>query len=120
MHYLRGMDLYHAEIRLPDGFVPPTARVPLRWTNHADRARMDDRYGEIPRFRTASLGSLRVVEVGIENGRIAKILFRGRMSATLDVCMVLIPGTRAWTVKTVWINESKDSHGTLDRTRYIR
>lgn len=120
MHYLRGMDLYHAEIRLPEGFVSPTARVALRWTNHADRARRDDRYGEIPRFRTATLANLRVVEVGVENGRTAKILFRGKMNATLDVCMVLIPGAREWTVKTVWINESKDSHSTLDRTRYMR
>lgn len=115
------MDLFHSEIRLPDGFVAPTARVRLLWTKHADRARRDDRYGMIPRFETATLGNLRVIEVGMENGRIAKILFRGQMNADLDVCMVLMPTTRtSWTVKTVWINERNDSHKTLDRSKYVR
>lgn len=114
------MDLYHSEIRLPDGFVAPTHRVRLRWTRHADEARVTDRYGDIRRFETATLGRLSVVEVGVEGGRIAKILFRGRYTDTLDVCMVLIPnGTAPWTVKTVWVNERNDAHATLDRRRYV-
>lgn len=112
------MDLYHAEIGLPKGFVAPTARVALRWTAHADKARRNDRYGDIKRFQSATLGRLSVVEVGIENGEIAKILFRGRYTENLDVCMVLIPGNRHWTVKTVWINERNDAHSTLDRSKY--
>lgn len=115
------MSLYHADIRLPDGFVAPTARVNLRWTSHADRARSNDRYGEIRKFQSATLARLSVVEVGVEAGRVSKILFRGRYNDDLDVCMVLIPnGTAPWTVKTVWINESKDSHTTLDKTKYVR
>lgn len=112
------MDLYHSEIRLPDGFVAPTARVALEWTRHADRARLNDRYGEIPRFKTATLGRLSVVEVGVEGGRVVKILFRGRLDNERDVCMVLIPG-KVWRVKTVWVNLRTDQHGTLDRSKYV-
>lgn len=112
------MELFHSDIRLPDGFVAPRGRVSLRWTRHADQARVSDRYGDIPKFSTATLDNLNVIEVGVENGRVVKILFRGRMSADLDVCMVLIPGT-VWTVKTVWINERNDKHGTLDRSKYV-
>lgn len=113
------MELYHADIRLPEGFVAPTARVVLRWTRHADEARTNDRYGDIPRFKTATLGRLQVVEVGMQSGRVAKILFRGRLDDTRDVCMVLIPG-KSWTVKTVWVNERNDAHTTLDRSKYVR
>lgn len=112
------MDLYHVEIGLPRGFVKPSGRVPLRWTAHADHARTSDRYGEIRKFQTATLDRLRVIEVGMENGNVAKILFRGRYDDNRDVCMVLIPG-RVWTVKTVWINERNDIHKTLDRTKYV-
>lgn len=112
------MDLYHAEIGLPRGFVKPTGRVPLRWTRHADAARRNDRYGDIRRFGSATLDRLTVIEVGIEAGNVAKILFRGKYTEKLDVCMVLIPG-REWTVKTVWINERNDVHKTLDRSKYV-
>lgn len=112
------MDLYHAEIGLPRGFVKPSGRVPLRWTRHADESRRNDRYGDIKRFETATLDRLSVIEVGMESGNVAKILFRGRYTDNLDVCMVLIPG-RVWTVKTVWINERNDLHKTLNRSKYI-
>lgn len=115
------MELYHCEIRLPDGFVAPTQRVELVWTRHADMARMDDRYCEIPRFRTATLRRLKVVEVGVESNKISKILFRGRLDDDYDVCMVLIPnGVKPWIVKAVWVNRNSDSHSTLDRTKYVR
>lgn len=114
------MDLYHADIRLPDGFVAPTARVRLRWTRHADVARSNDRYGEIPRFQTATLGRLKVIEVGVENNKVVKILFRGRLDDTRDVCMVLMPVRDFWLVKTVWCNVSDDGHQTLDTSRYVR
>lgn len=114
------MELYHSEIRLPDGFVAPTHRVALRWTRHADQARMTDRYGEIRRFKSATLGRLSVVEVEVREGRISKILFRGRYNPDFDVCMALIPnGDQPWTVKTVWLNARTDSHTTLDRSRYV-
>jgi|SRR6478735_2929614 len=113
------MDLYHSEIRLPDGFVKPTGRVPLRWSRHADGARLNDRYGEIRRFQSATLDRLDVIEVGVENGRVVKILFRGRYDDERDVCMVLMPLRDAWLVKTVWVNLNSDAHKTLDHSRYV-
>ena len=114
------MDLYHSEIRLPDNFVAPRGRVALDWTRHALNAANDDRYGEIPVFKHARLENLKVIEVGVEAGRVAKILFRGRIDSERDLCMVLIPGTGAWTVKTVWVNLFTDRHTTLDRNKYMR
>jgi hypothetical protein len=112
------MDLYHAEIGLPKGFALPAERVALSWTRHAEKARKDDRYGEIPAFTSLPLSSFSVVEVGMENGRVAKIVVRGRYTKEKDVIFVLIPG-KVYTVKTVWINLHSDQHKTLDRSKYV-
>lgn len=108
--------LYHVEIGLPASFVAPTGVIHPVYSRHAQRAASDDRYGNIdlPEMLPLHLG--RVVEVGYINGRCSKILFRFRYDDSLDMCVVLIPGT--WFVKTVWFNERGDLHGTLDRTRY--
>lgn len=112
--------LWHSEIRLPDGFKSPSARVALAWTRHADKARTDDRYAEVPRFDTLPLQAFEVIEVETEGRRVTKIVVRGHMTKTLDAVFVLIPnGDRPWTVKTVWINERNDVHGTLDHSRYV-
>ena len=111
------MDLYHADVRLPVGFIAPTGRVALKWTRHAEQALDNDRYGNIPKFNTATLDNLKVIEVGVENNRVMKILFRGSIDADRDLCMVLIPG-KTWIVKTVWVNLRTDAHRTLDRSRY--
>lgn len=114
------MDLYHADIRLPEGFEQPTGRVGLEWTLHANRARHNDRYGEIRKFKTVTLDRMQVVEVGVKDGKVAKILVRGRYNDDFDCCMVLIPHEVApWTVKTVWLNSVDDTHSTLDRRRYV-
>jgi hypothetical protein len=113
--------LWHSSIRLPANFKAPTQFVELRWTRHADSERTKDRYREIPRFKGLSLKRFRVIEVGTVDGTISKIVFRGKLDDTNDVVIVLIPnGARPWTVKTVWVNETNDSHKTLDHSRYVR
>lgn len=114
------MDLYHTEIGFPKAFVAPTARVSLEWSRHADAARTDDRYGVIPKFDTLPLAALTLIEIGVEAGRVAKMLYRGHFNADIDVCFVLIPkATGPWFVKTVWQNERNDTHKTLDRSKYV-
>lgn len=116
------MDLYHADIRLPDGFVTPTARVRLIWTHRADRARFDDRFANvIPKFDNIPLSAFKVIEVGVEADRVVKIVVRGHWTTDLDLVFVLIPSTRtSWLVKTVWINRRNDVHKSLDRSKYVQ
>ena len=115
------MELFHASIRLPDNFVAPKHRVRLTWSNHADHARKDDRYCEIPKFETLPLSAFEVFEVGIEGSRIVKLAVRGHFTKDIDVCFVLAPITRSkFKVITVWANDRNDCHGTLDASRYVR
>jgi hypothetical protein len=113
------MDLYHRDIRLPSGYRLPARVVELVWTKHAERARGNDRYGEIPRIPVVNLAYCDTIEVGVEGSRVAKVVVRTAFDANVDLVLVLIPGAR-WTVKTVWFNEVNDTHKTLDRTKYVR
>lgn len=114
------MDLYHSEIRLPDGFVAPKGRVALRYTSHARHACDTDRYGRIRMLKGMTLDRFAIIEVGVESGRVVKIVYRGRYDEQHDIVIVVIPSkTAPWTVKTVWLNEAGDSHQTLDRSRYV-
>lgn len=111
------MDLYHTEIRLPANFFPPQQTVRVTYSGHALKAATNDRYGqmELPEFLPLKSG--KVIEVGMENGRVAKILFRFDYDESLDMCIVLVPGQ--WFAKTVWYNEKNDKHTTLDRSKYV-
>lgn len=114
------MDLYHADIRLPDGFVLPARTIKLSWTKHAQRSLTNDRYGMIPKFDHIDLSTKRVVEVGLEGRKVRKVVVRGDLDGINDIIYVLIPnGHQPWVVKTVWINRKTDSHKTLDRSRYV-
>lgn len=113
------MELYHADIRLPDGFRLPNQVVNLYWTRHASRARLNDRYGEIPQIPVIDLGQCNVVEVAIEGRKVCKVVVRTPFDTFNDLVLVLIPDRGAWTVKTVWFNRANDSHATLDRSRYV-
>lgn len=114
------MQLYHAEIKMPDGFVQPRTTVKVNYGPHARRESFLDRYGVMRLPDTINLGCMRVIEVGMVNGRIAKILFRGSYDREKDMCIVLVPnGNKPWFAKTVWFNMKNDLHKTLDRSKYI-
>lgn len=114
------MDLYHADIRLPDGFVAPVATVEINYGSHARQEAMADRYGLIDLPVRVPLNRMRVIEVGVEAGKVSKILFRGTLDSERDICMVLVPARGPWFCKTVWVNLRSDKHATLDRSRYVR
>lgn len=112
--------LYHSEIGLPEGFEKPMERIVINYGTHARKEAFQDRYGRVRLPKTLRLARMRVIEVGMIDGRVSKILFRGRLDDHRDLCIVLIPGIDNWPwfCKTVWINLSNDNHRTLDTTRY--
>lgn len=112
--------LYHFEIGLPEGFEKPEQRVSINYGRHARKEAFQDRYGRITLPSSIALGSFRVIEVGMIDGKVSKILFRGTLDETRDLCIVLIPGAddKPWFAKTCWINLKSDKHRTLDTTRY--
>lgn len=111
--------LYHAEIGFPYGFKAPVGTYKLEWTNHADKARRDDRYGYIEMFDSINTNEFDVIELEVNSaGRPTKIVLRGELDNQFDVTFVLIPRVGTWLVKTVWLNYWNDTHKTLNKTKY--
>lgn len=110
--------LFHPEVYWPEWVTVPTHRVFLNWSRHADSARKNDRFGQIPAIQSVTLGRFKVVEIEVQNRRVIKWVFRGQLSGELDIVLVLIPQPGRWLVKTVWLNEKTDTHRTLDKKRY--
>lgn len=112
--------LYHTDVVLPAGFKAPQQRVRVSYGPHARKEAFEDRYGQIQLPNFITLRRFRVIEVGMIGNRVSKILFRGRLDDTRDLCIVLIPGVdkQPWRCKTVWVNVRTDKHRTLDTTRY--
>jgi hypothetical protein len=118
----RSETLYHMELGFPTGFRKPGGRVPLEYSRHALEATLDDRYGEIPVMKGINLDSLELFEMGVENGKVSKLAYRGHLDDKRDMCIVVIPKGpgQKWFVKTVWINLRSDQHKTLDESKYAR
>lgn len=112
------MDLYHSDIRLPDGFRTPVSTVAVKYSRHAERAAQNDRYGKIDLPTSLDLSTGKVIEVGVEGGKVVKVLFRFPYTRRCDLCIVLCPGRPAF-CKTVWLNERTDKHVSLDRSKYV-
>lgn len=110
----------------------------LEYGQHARRAALDDRYGQLTsvplhhKFTRAE-----VFEVEVEQGRIVK--FAARLSTgfsiecdsktvqswgnAFDLILVCVPSLREpgnLFVKTLWLNERADGHRTLDCSKYVR
>lgn len=113
------MELYHRDLGLPTGFVRPQHTVTVDYGSHARMEAMTDRYGDFYLPPKVNLSEFEVIEVGMENGKVAKILFRGELDDVRDICIVLIPRRPAWFCKTVWVNVRTDTHRTLDKSKYV-
>lgn len=109
--------LYHPEVFMPEWFEMPTERVQLLYTKHALYACSNDRYGAIPVFKTIPLDKFELVELGVVNEKVSKIVVRGHFDSTRDIVFALIPGV-AYKVKTCWYNLRTDKHKTLNTERY--
>lgn len=112
--------LYHTEIGFPRNFQPPTGTHKLQYSRHALEATLDDRYGQIPVLNQINVDRLQLVELGVQDRKVSKLVYRGQLDQERDMVVVVIPkpNNQPWFVKTVWINLKSDAHKTLNRSRY--
>jgi len=106
--------LYHRDIFLPIrlGFA-----AFVKYSAHARQAAQDDRYGALTLPAVISTQEADVIEVEVANGKPHKAVLRMRHDDERDLCVVVLLDTCV--VKTVWCNLRTDTHGTLDRTKYM-
>jgi hypothetical protein len=109
--------LYHRRVHWP--FEPPslpTGSPVLLYTKHAESKaeRMEVKPD------TIHLDKVEIFEIQTDdNGNIVKYAFRTDYNGRFDLCMVLAPvADGIANVVTMWFNEKRDKHGTLDKSRY--
>jgi hypothetical protein len=108
--------IYHYQIGFPKDFQFPTAKRSLRYTYHARIKAMTIGAIDLPSVINPSSGKL--IELNL-TGRFPQYVYRLQYSNTKDLVMVLSAKTPLhWTVVTVWLNNTTDSHKSLDCTRY--
>ena len=108
--------LYHRELGLP---LPESSfrlgTVGLTYSAHAKEAATTDRYGHISLPDTLNTNLAALIEVEVFGGRITKLVYRTAYNREYDLVIVIALGGR---VKTVWLNSKRDTHSTLDYSKY--
>ena len=113
--------LYHKELgfgKLADNLYGKSFR--LNYSGHAKRSCLEDRYGIIskPPFQ-ATITKENLIELETNQfGGPVKAVIRLPYDSKFDVVLAIIPDFNVATVKTLWLNESNDSHFTLDKSKY--
>lgn len=109
------MPLYHKDIGFPKKMrlKPVEGLIP---SAHALRERDSDRYGAFEIPTSFDPETWTVIEIEVANGALNKVVARKPIDDKRDVVMVFLPLTKL--IKTLWINESSDTHKTLDKSNY--
>lgn len=113
-------ELYHRDLGFPA--VVETLfgkRLTFRFTHHARRACLTDRYGVITPPATLVIEKGQIIEADTDRTAIYKILLRVPHTAEFDLCMAILPNVGGESlVKTCWLNRVTDRHFTLDKSKY--
>lgn len=115
------MNRYHAEIGFPGNVDALFDRYfdsfeVVRYSRHAKRATVQDRYGVIPVVKSVrELSRENCFELVTEGSQIVKAVFRLE-SESFDYCYSI---SCEGIVVTCWVNVKNDVHSTLDRTAYV-
>lgn len=110
--------LYHFQIGFPEpSFLPAKGWLTLEYSRHAQNASQTDRYGFINLPERVAFKACQAVETEYQDNQLIKVLLRVPYSEEFDLVLAVKPNGF---VKTVWLNAVDDTHGTLDRARYVK
>lgn len=101
------------DFELPKGFIR------LKYSFHALEEAKKDKYGYhgLPEF--LEIDQAEVIEVETDSqGKPKKVLYRTPYTEEFDLCLVIL--IEECFVKTVWLNESSDTHDSLNVKKYVQ
>lgn len=112
--------LYHRDIGFPDCVGTLIGKtLTFRFTRHALYACLNDRYEMIQPPASVAIAPGQIIEADTDGVEIYKIVLRVPYNPTFDLCIALFPNLNGDSlVKTCWLNEKKDAHSTLDKSKY--
>lgn len=109
--------LFHAKLFMPELATAPVHEGRLRYSAHALRESVSDKYGgiELPTEFHSVGAELIEAEVLVGPMTVTKQVWRQTLDSERD--LVLVIGEYGL-VRTVWINLKRDKHRSLDASRY--
>lgn len=113
--------LYHKEVFWPLGKLTRWQGKTLRlsFSRHAIKECLKDRYGTIIPPANITFDEQKAFEIELANNLINKVAIRVPYNQTHDISFVLIlDGEDSAFVKTLWLNDKTDKHGTLNASLY--
>lgn len=111
--------LFHKDVYIPDFAKAPIFEGALTYSRHAKNVTAGDGQVEsipLPPVFIAKAATLVESEVNPVTGEVEKQVWRQHLDAENDLCFAMLPNGF---VKTVWLNAKRDTHKTLQRTKYI-
>lgn len=108
-----GSQTFHRQIGIPQSLQTGLNGRRLSYSSHAQEEARKDNVKLPTRLPTEAV----LVEVETVNGVAVKYLYRYRYDAQQDLVLAI---TTDGHVKTVWVNQAKDLHRTLDTRKYAR
>lgn len=122
-HYSHeSLTLYHRDVYFPPALVAQIQQryLSLTYSKHAQGRVLEKRLPHLP-FITCQ--PKQIIEIGLhpQTKAIESIVYREPWTATHDVLVSVAPNfATGWArVKTIWANERKDQHYSLDASRYV-
>jgi hypothetical protein len=117
--------LFHKEVFWPNLVLGQLARyqnktISLSFSRHALQECMRDRYAADYIIPPAKIifDSNTCFETELTNNLLSKLAIRIKYNPYFDLTMVLIPDDNRAMVKTVWLNDLRDTHKTLNASQY--
>lgn len=109
--------LYHKDVYLPE-LTLIDKPVKLSYTLHAIEASETDSNGKIILPDSVNPSTAQIVEIEVKDNKLTKMVLRTKYSLKYDLILVVVPDCQR--VKTVWLNDVRDSHQRLNRSNYIK
>lgn len=111
---------YHYTLGFPKGLKMTFGIMMLNYSQHALNRAREDSYngglGEIVPPTVLDTNKARVLEVGVKDGKVDKVLYRIPYQDGFDLILAVAPIKRL--VKTMWINKEGDEHNNLNYDKY--
>lgn len=110
--------LYHKLIGFPSTLIINSDyKILVTYTQHAKNEAKKDRYGDIVLPQLVKFKKEDIIEIETSDNIIVdKVLIRIQYDEKYDICLAILLGIGL--VKTLWLNDKKDSHKTLDKNKY--
>lgn len=111
--------LFHKDVYIPDFAKAPIFEGTLTYSKHAQHVTYGDGSQKaipLPPVFVAKDATLVESEVNPRTGEVEKQVWRQHLDAENDLCFAMMPNGF---IKTVWVNHKRDTHASLQRTRYV-